>query len=67
VDDDRIHADEAQQRDVAREAFPECGIGHGAAAEADDQGRRVERPDERQRASARMRAFCIGVIGLGAA
>ena len=49
VHDDRIHADEPQQRDVAREALLQHGIRHRAAAEADDERRRVERPDERQR------------------
>ena len=48
VHDDRIHADEPQQRDIAREAFLEHRIRHRATPEADDQRRRVERPDERQ-------------------
>ena len=49
VDDDRIHADEPQQRDVAREAVLQHGIGHRRAAEADDQRLAVITQQERQR------------------
>ena len=43
VHDDGLHADQAQQRDVAREARLQRRIGHRVAAEADHQRLAVER------------------------
>ncbi len=49
VDDDGLHADQAQQCDVARESGGQRGVGHRAAAEPDHQCRRVVGPDVRER------------------
>src|SRR5436309_501817 len=45
VHDDRLHADEPKQRDVARETGLERRIGHRATAEADHDRLAVERSD----------------------
>ena len=49
VHDDRIHADELQHHDVAREAGLELRLGHRVAAVLDDDRLVVEAPDVRQR------------------
>ena len=64
VHDDGLHADEAQQRDVAREAGLERGVGHRIAAEADHQRLARERADVGQRLGERARLE-IGGDGRG--
>ena len=49
VHDDRLHSDQAQERDVAREAGLERRIGHRVAAKADHQRFAVIGADVRQR------------------
>ena len=48
VDDDRLHADQSQQRDVARESRLEGRIGHCVASEANHQRLAVVGTDVRQ-------------------
>ena len=49
VDDDRLHPDETQERDVAGESRLERGIHHRGPAEADHERRSVEGADVGER------------------
>ena len=49
MDHHRVHADELEQHDVAREVFLQRGIHHRVAAELDDDGLAVETADVGQR------------------
>ena len=62
---DRIHADQLEQHDVAREAFLQLLVGHGVAAVLDDDRLAVEALDVRQRLGEDFRFVGSGGAGEG--
>jgi hypothetical protein len=63
VHDHRIHADELEQHDIARETFFQFRVGHGVATVLDDDGLVEEALDVGQGFREGMGLLCGGGVG----